>query len=91
MNIEQIGIMIGRLSEELREELSVATRKKLIMYIAATELMAEDTQPDDRGTLRLAAAHLALQSFGITDANVERCKDLLASGRDTAGEAVGLQ
>lgn len=62
--------------------LGPGSRAQLVLFIAATELVAEDLQREDAGRLRFASCHLALQALGIDDAGVERAKTQLRQGRD---------
>ena len=76
------GHLIERLRADLTEALPPPVLRNLTLYIAASELAVEDLQPADRGALRIAAAHLALQTLGVDDARIERAKTQLATGRN---------
>ncbi len=75
----------AELNECLRNDLAEALGPdvpKLVLFLATSELICEDMQPEDRGAMRFAVAHLVLQVLGVTDAAVEAAKASLATGRD---------
>jgi hypothetical protein len=82
MNEQRLGVLLDRLTADLRDALPPELKPLLILYVAATELLFEEWQPADAGALRSAVARLALDSLGVTDCSVERAKMTLATGRD---------
>ena len=79
---ERIAKLLERLMDDLHEALPPDLATKLVLYVAASELICEDLQPEDRGALRFATMHLAFQALGVTDSGIERAKIQLESGRD---------
>lgn len=82
MNEERLGILVERLTEDLSAAFDEETRAKLTLYLAASELLVEEWQPQDREALRMATAALALRCLGVSNVAVERAKVQLATGRD---------
>jgi hypothetical protein len=78
----RLAVLNERLRADLAEALGPDVLPKLVLFLATSELICEDMQPQDRGALRLAVAHLALQTLGVTDAAVEAAKTTLVTGRD---------
>lgn len=82
MNEQRLGVLLNRLTADLREALPPEVKPLLVLYVAATELLFEEWQPADVGQLRSAVARLVLDSLGVTDCSVERMKEQLATGRE---------
>ena len=82
MNEEMLTALIERLTADLAEAFDTPVRTKLTLYLAASELLCESMQPEDREALRMATATLALRCLGVGDLAVERAKVQLATGRD---------
>jgi len=82
MNEDRLGVLIDRLARDLRDELPRDVIAKLVLYVAASELLFDEWQPADAGQLRFAVVRLALETIGITDTGIERAKVQLSTGRD---------
>lgn len=78
----RLGVLIERLQTDLREALPLEDWAKMVLLCAASELVCEDMQPDDRGSLRFAAARLVLETFDVSDSAIERAKEQLSTGRE---------
>lgn len=79
----RLGELIGRLQPDLREALrDNEVLAKLLLYVAASELLVEEEQPADAGHLRHASCRLALETLGLTDSSIERAKVQLSTWRE---------
>lgn len=82
MTPERLGVLIERLRNDLSEAFSDEVKAKLSLYIAASELLMDELQPEDAGHLRFATSALALETLGVSSTAVERQKVLLSGGRN---------
>jgi hypothetical protein len=78
----RLGELIGRLQRDLTEELPPELLPKVMLYIAASELLVEEVQPADAGLLRNATCRLVLETLGLSDSSIERAKVQLSTQRD---------
>ena len=83
-NERRLGELIGRLHKEFTqpELLPPELLPKLMLYIAASELLIEEQQPADAGMLRNATCRLALETLGLSDSSIERAKVQLSTWRE---------
>jgi hypothetical protein len=87
---ERLGVLLERVQADLREAFTEDLRKLIALYVAASELLIEDMQPQDRGALRAATVRLALECLGVRDRDIQSVKDTL-SGHEPPAEAMRIQ